>query len=644
MLRAPTAIGLDIGGRTAQLVAVSGDKNPQLVAALMLEFDPNKAYSRDEMIEAIRTLFHSARVTGPTVLAIPGNIATVQLLSFPKVSDAQLRRMVEMEVSRLAGLSPEGMVHDYVTLPTDKTPDQKALVGLCRASALNEQLALVSEAGVEADDITISTVALFNAFAFATKLKEGEVIALVEIGRDATNLAIEVDGSLQFVRSFPTGGNSFTSAVAESEQLDFTEAERWKTEQGEIPDTDHLLGRGAPRHAALLHTAENWVKELNTTLTYFFSSRGIGVEEIHRIVLAGGGAQLRGLTAFIEKRMGKPAVIGQPLQAFKAAPRHSALPTGIVAGELTDPRFAIAMGLALQGLRQATEPLSLLPPEIRAARIEPEEGQRLVRASLLAASIALTSTLWAATDYYLQHQRRQERNESVKRAIAIAGQIEETKNRRQIAEAMLSPFLQTAIRGPIYVETLRSLAETKQETESIWLLADAESYYSRTESTVSSTRVPRIPDNLFGGPRAMPRGTPTALQQVVAQLPPPLTTLVVEGFTTAPNLSGVKTTCAKLEERKLYQGKLFRRVDTLPIDKRLADQKRDADSAKYAKLHAQQYGYELMPFSLELILMETGFEPGKERPANLPTAASGQPVPSFAEQSKETKQFLIEAE
>jgi cell division protein FtsA len=222
-------------------------------------------------------------------------------------------------------------------------------VHLVTASTLAHEnlVTAVNRAGIEVKDTVLEPLAAAEACLTPDERELG--VALLDIGHGSSELVVYSEGSLRYTATIPVGGEYFTNDVAVGLRTPVPEAERlklaWRNgESGGLKGAFEVPGVGGrpPRVAdanMLRDILEPRTAEL-MELTARELERGRFEQQLAAgLVLVGGGAKLSGLLAAAERELKMPVRLGQP--------------SGIEEpGDLVDPAFAAAVGLALYGNRR----------------------------------------------------------------------------------------------------------------------------------------------------------------------------------------------------------------------------------------------------------------------------------------------------
>jgi hypothetical protein len=211
-------------------------------------------------------------------------------------------------------------------------------------------------------------VALFNAFAVNATYTEEETAILVNIGAADVDIAIQRGGELLFARNATPGGKAFTDALAQAFSTTEGKAEAMKLSKGDVtPKAQAKYADGAAEKVAnaMMGVAGQMSSLIQGTLMIARAQTRMSDLRIDRVLLAGGGASLKGLDLYLKQAMGVPVERFNPFvlcdlsgladdekQLVEAAPHE----------------FAVAVGLAQTSLAPAAFVLEVLPTALRRQR------------------------------------------------------------------------------------------------------------------------------------------------------------------------------------------------------------------------------------------------------------------------------------
>jgi len=107
------------------------------------------------------------------------------------------------------------------------------LLAAVKKDKLTEYTSLVIEAGLRPAIVDIDSFALENMYGVNYEIKEGETVALINIGASLTNINILKGEMFAFTRDVSIGGNRYTESIQKELGISYDDAERAKRESVE---------------------------------------------------------------------------------------------------------------------------------------------------------------------------------------------------------------------------------------------------------------------------------------------------------------------------------------------------------------------------------------------------------------------------
>jgi type IV pilus assembly protein PilM len=154
--------------------------------------------------------------------------------------------------------------------------------------------------------------------------KEGEAVALLNIGAKYTNLNIVEDGVSKFSRDIPLGGIAITRDIQRDFNVTFPEAEKLKREFGSIiiESEEVVLTRIPTKEdkrvkifSAISNTLSKLVMEVRRAFDFYEASSK--KKSIGKVVISGGGAKLKNMDKFINERLRVPVEFNNPFASIE---------------------------------------------------------------------------------------------------------------------------------------------------------------------------------------------------------------------------------------------------------------------------------------------------------------------------------------
>ena len=212
----------------------------------------------------------------------------------------------------------------------------------------------IKSAGLDLGNITLEPLASANAVLSQEEKEAG--VALIDIGRGTTDLAIFKDGIIRHTAVIPFGGNVITEDIKEGCSIIEKQAELLKIKFGsawpgenkdnEIVSIPGLRGR-EPKEITLKNLSKIiHARVVEIVEQVYVEIKNYGHDEqkkklIAGIVLTGGGSQLKHLKQLVEYITGMDTRIGYPNE-------HLA---GDSDEEIASPLYATAVGLLMNAVQ-----------------------------------------------------------------------------------------------------------------------------------------------------------------------------------------------------------------------------------------------------------------------------------------------------
>ena len=287
---------------------------------------------------------------------------TTRNVLLPQMPQEELRESVKWAVERDLPFPVDEAVFDYLIGPEiirTGVRNREITVVAAKGEDVQTYAGHFKNAGIKIESLNINAFALWNSFEKGGEWKEDDVIALIDIGAGKSNINIYKGGNLRFNRDLPIAGNALTQGIQQGLNISFEEADDIKIKTGIIENSDIY-----PVINPILH---QFATELERTFDFYKAQSHEA--KVNRIVLFGGGANLKGLDKFLSNELGTSVEIGSPLRGIKV---DSARFPGIAD---IAPGLGAAIGLVLTG--GTSRRVNLLPREVR------KEGKTLLKENLI---------------------------------------------------------------------------------------------------------------------------------------------------------------------------------------------------------------------------------------------------------------------
>jgi type IV pilus assembly protein PilM len=308
-------IGLDIGSQQIKVVQLKETKGIYRlerlgVTALQPELIVDGSIlDASRVVDVIKELISNTDIkTKDVTLSVSGHSSVIiKRVSLPQMSEDELEESIRFEAEQYIPFDIEDVNLDFQILgPAEEDNMMDVLIVAVKKDKINEYVAVVKEAGLNPVVVDVDAFALENMYELNYEIKEGENVALVNIGASMININILKGGVSVFTRDSSVGGNLLTEALQKEFTISYANAEKLKKEET-------LEGISKEDVAAVLNSAsEDIITEISRSFDYFRDTTNY--ENIDEIILSGGAALIAGIATSLSERAGIAVNIAEPLR------------------------------------------------------------------------------------------------------------------------------------------------------------------------------------------------------------------------------------------------------------------------------------------------------------------------------------------
>ncbi len=427
-------LGIDVGARALKLVdVVPTPTGPHVVEARLMERPLSDGH---QLLEAqVATLVAPYRGAG-VHMAVSGPDVVVRRLVLPLMSHEEVREAVKWQVKDELPFSVEEAVLECEVLGEVWEQEIKKLdvvVAAVPATWLKAQLSLVERAGLHVMSVTPALFASWQVVQMLTPASAQGHVLLVEFGAERTCAAIFKDGQLRLSRDLAVGSHHVTTAMTElivgdtgAIELNLEQAEGVKCRYGVLEaDAQGRTDEGMELSLAaslMRPVLERLLTELSR-LADFYKVQ-MGEPGIDRVLVTGGGAELKHLPEFLHEGLGLVVERYDPLATLPAGKRPPRVEHEAAAGG----RLMSALGAALNHGQW----MNVMLPEAKEARQRRQVLGLLRRVSMwVGGGIVATAVILQGIGWGIQAQvARQEREWEAREPAFLHAKAQEAERQR----------------------------------------------------------------------------------------------------------------------------------------------------------------------------------------------------------------------
>lgn len=298
----------------------------------------NQKALSENIRKAVKNVCGDKIRTNRVVISLPEEKAFLQVIQLPVMEEDEVSKAVYFESENYIPLPIDKVYLDSQIISCDtKAQKLNVLIAAMERTVIDSYVDVLKQANLEPVVFEIESMAISRAL--VKNNPNSQVLVLVDLGENRTSFSVFFDQSLKFTTTSQVSARNFSEIIAQELEINLKGAEALKIKSG--------IGKSkqGKKNAEILGTTlENLV---DLTQKYINYCRSQYDEKTIKVVLCGGGANLKGLAGFLSKRLKVPVELGDPWANITAGKSKTAK---FLSYE-ESLRYTTALGLALRGMR-----------------------------------------------------------------------------------------------------------------------------------------------------------------------------------------------------------------------------------------------------------------------------------------------------
>jgi len=345
------AFGLDISDLSVKVVeltengsqrAVSGFATFPIVRGSVVNGD---IVNKENVIFSIKKALEKS---GPkkiknrkVICALPETKAFLRIISIPQMEEEEVGETIKWEIEANIPLSIDQVYYDWRILDkatnNPKEKEMNILVVAVAQKVADQLISVVEGAGLRVMGLEVESLAQARSL-IGEKTEKNKTTFVIDLGDRVMGFMAALGNTPRFTSNIPLSSQSITDAISKGMGISIEEAEKVKESAGigSFAEQDPLFRAVQPVLDSLIAEIENSMDFYLTSLKYSSS--------IDKIVICGGGANIKGLIPYLSNKLGREVESGDPLINFFQK-KASAV---VAQKELS--HYSTTIGLALRGL------------------------------------------------------------------------------------------------------------------------------------------------------------------------------------------------------------------------------------------------------------------------------------------------------
>jgi len=369
----PEIFGLDISDLSLKIIKLKKrGKNLVLASFLEEKIEPGIIKGgeiRDEkkLSEIIKTAVKKVEgeklKTNYVAVSLPEEKAYLEVIQMPKVPEEDLKSAVIYEAENYIPLPIEQVYLDFQIIPPviNHLDHLDILIAALPKKTVNPYLSSLKLAGLQPLVFEIESQAIARSLIKNETTTSPQL--LIDLGATRTSFIIFSGHSLRFTSSIPVSSSNFSEIISKNLRVSLAEAEKLKLKYGleekikiKIKNGLVIKGEKGEIFEALVPALVDLIQQIKRYLDYYqthashehLPPNGRGVS---KILLCGGGANLKGLPDLLSLELNLPVELGNPW--INILPEEQTAVAELSSSESL--KYATALGLALRGIKENTQ-------------------------------------------------------------------------------------------------------------------------------------------------------------------------------------------------------------------------------------------------------------------------------------------------
>jgi len=341
---------IDIGNHSIKLVKLRHNRGSYFLEATGIKDLPmgtiegSEIKKKDILIEALTTLVNQCDPSiVEVVFSMSGHGIISDKFTFKIDPNENAEELILWEAGQRSPFDVDDITLDYKILSrNDETNEIEVLLVAAKNQVMQNYIDVLYETGLKPVIVDVDAFAINNCYSIeSVNMPKANVIALINIGHDLTNVTFIKNGIYHSARDISTAGDFFNKTLQRNLGLSAEEASMML--KGRITTSIDAV----KLNQSIEYAAEELSSGIDLAFSYFKSSEKN--ESIDRIVLSGGGAYIPNIVDFLKNRHQIDIQISNPLACIEFDPGLF----GTIEPQSISALLTVAIGLALRKVDEA---------------------------------------------------------------------------------------------------------------------------------------------------------------------------------------------------------------------------------------------------------------------------------------------------
>lgn len=246
--------------------------------------------------------------------AFPSSLAIFKELKLPFIGHDKIAMVIAFELEPLIPFPLADAIIDFII--TKEHPEEKSsevLVCAVQKTHIIQHLQLFEAAGVNPNKIIVDFFALYGLYKqIPSYASLTGTVGLIDLGSQSTRIGLITNGQLRLIRTLNKGIVTLAKNLSDSTHIPLQES------------MEEIIRFGLERYdtPAYTHAVTSSLLQLTNDISFTFNSLASLAEQyqsIEKIIIVGGGAEIKGITNFITNTLSIPCELFNVTELFHNA-------------------------------------------------------------------------------------------------------------------------------------------------------------------------------------------------------------------------------------------------------------------------------------------------------------------------------------
>lgn len=283
-------------------------------------FDNGEIKDMNTATEAVKKMLEKPKygflIGHDVVASLPEIKAFVKLVYIDKGPN-KLDAIIENEIEKYIPIAVKDMIFDWQII-SETAEKYSVLIGAAPKTIVNQYIQLLHNAGLAVSGLEIESIPISRCLLVEESPKFNNKFSnnygIIDIGAKRTNMTIYSVNTVCLSISMPISGDEITEKIAETLEISKEQAEKAKI----ICGLDKKVADGVV--SSILEGMVNDLLDRINEFIEFYRAHYPDYGNLNKILLCGGGANIKDLTSIIKNGTGIETEAGDPFKNITIIP------------------------------------------------------------------------------------------------------------------------------------------------------------------------------------------------------------------------------------------------------------------------------------------------------------------------------------